>query len=81
MALVLVNFARPVIRDGRRTGPARLLLSGALVTLFALAIIVWNVSAIVIVIGAACLGVALYTPGKLAVEETANASEKRQDVS
>ncbi|MGH2517119.1 MAG: chromate transporter, partial [Ktedonobacterales bacterium] len=76
MMLVLVNFARPIVRDGRRTGPARLLLSGGLVTVFAVAIIVWNVSAIFIVIGAACLGVAFYTPGKTAVKETANASEK-----
>jgi chromate transporter len=70
MALVLVNFAQPITRGWRQTGLFRLLLSGVLVAIFAVAVIRWNVSAIIIVIAAACLGVLLYTPGRMTGRKT-----------
>lgn len=80
MLLVLINFARPILRSGRQAGPSRLLLSGALVTVFAVAIIRWNISAIVIVIGAAYLGVLFYTPGRTAGWKTSEKDDQRREL-
>lgn len=59
MALVLLNFARPLVRGGRNAGPGlpRLLAKGAIVLAIALAVILANLSAIVVVIAAALVGV------------------------
>lgn len=62
MALVAVNFAQPIIRARTAAGPLYLWICAALVLIFAVAIIVWNVSAIVIVLSAALLGVAFFAP-------------------
>jgi chromate transporter len=80
MALVLVNFAQPITRGWRQTGLFRLLLSGALVTVFAVAVIRWNVSAIVIVIGAACLGVLLYTPVRATTWKTSEKDDQQREL-
>lgn len=64
MMLVAVNFARPLFRERATAGPLYLWMSGALAIGIAVAIILWNVSAIVVVLGAAGLGMLSFTPRK-----------------
>lgn len=62
MALVLVNFARPVVSDALRGSRARALLYLILTLLGAALVIVLNVSAIFILIGMALLGAFAFAP-------------------
>ncbi len=62
MALVAVNFARPLVRDSAILGRWYLWAAAGLVALFAGAIIVWNVSAIVIVLVSAVVGLLCFAP-------------------
>jgi chromate transporter len=62
MLLVAVNFARPIIRERTVMGPAYLWVCAALVLVIALAIILWNISAIVAVLGAALFGIVFFAP-------------------
>lgn len=62
MALVAVNFARPLVRESGSARSVALWGGGALVVIFALALIVWNVSAMVVVLSAALLGVVFFAP-------------------
>ena len=62
MALVAVNFARPLFRRGANTGLWRIVLTPALALAGGLAVIRFNVSAIAIVIAAALLGALLFAP-------------------
>ncbi|HEX9037682.1 MAG TPA: chromate transporter [Ktedonobacterales bacterium] len=62
MALVALNFARPLFQRGVSGGKARTALTGALALASALAVIIFNVSAIVIVIASALLGGLLFAP-------------------
>ncbi len=64
MMLVLYNFARPLVREGRRTGLSRGLAQVALTLLCAVLVIAFNVSAIVIVLGLAVLGAFAFAPRK-----------------
>ena len=61
MLLVLVNFARPIVRGSRGTDVRKLLAKGALVLAIAAAVIFANLSAIVVVIGAALIGVVFFS--------------------
>lgn len=61
MLLVLVNFAQPIVRDGRKTGKVGLLAKGALALAVALGVIVGNLSAIVVVVAAALVGVVIFS--------------------
>lgn len=65
MALVAVNFMRPIIRERAIMGPSYLWMSAALMFVVALAIIIWSVSAIVIVLGAALFGIIFFAPRKI----------------
>lgn len=62
MVLVAVNFARPIIRERATMGTVYLGVCAALVLVIALAIILWNVSAIVAVLGAALFGIIFFAP-------------------
>jgi chromate transporter len=62
MALVALNFARPLFKRGAITGEARVALTVALALASALAVIVFNLSAIVVVIVSALLGALLFRP-------------------
>lgn len=56
MLLVGLNFALPLIRRGRKEGIVYLLMSGALVVIFALAVILLKLSVIVVILSAIVLG-------------------------
>lgn len=60
MAVVALDFARPVARGARRDGPIALYAGIVLVTAGALAIIVAGLSAIVLLLGMALLGALLF---------------------
>ncbi len=62
MALVAVNFARPLFRRGADTSLGRIALTVVLALAGGLAVILFNVSAILIVIAAALLGALLFKP-------------------
>lgn len=62
MALVAVNFARPLFQRGADTGPLRIALTAILALAGGLAVIIFNVSAIIVVIGCALLGALLFAP-------------------
>lgn len=62
MLLVAYNFARPFIRDARRAQPLYAATIAAFVLVSAVAIITFNVSAIVIVPGMAIIGALLLSP-------------------
>ncbi|MFI5274244.1 MAG: chromate transporter [Ktedonobacterales bacterium] len=62
MAMVTVNFMRPLIRDRHSVGRFYLWAAGALAIVLALAIIALNISAIVVVLSAAGLGVLFFAP-------------------
>ncbi len=62
MLIVALNFARPFIRDARRARPLYALAIAAVVLVSALALIIFNVSAIVIVPGMAIVGALLLSP-------------------
>jgi chromate transporter len=64
MMLVAVNFVLPIVRERAAMGPLYLWVSAALVIVIALAIIRWNVSAIVVVLGAAIFGIVFFVPRK-----------------
>lgn len=64
MILVLYNFARPLVQEGRRAGLPRGLAYLALTLLCAVLVIAFNVSAIVIVLGLAILGAFAFSPRK-----------------
>lgn len=82
MLLVLYNFARPLIHDGRRAGLPRGLAYIALTLLCAWLVIAFNVSAIVIVLGLAVLGAFAFaprkTPGGAPVEDVVTAEEEAE---
>jgi chromate transporter len=61
MLLVVVNFARPIIRERATMGPSYLWVGAALLLVIALAIILWHVSVIVAVLGAALFGIVFFT--------------------
>ena len=75
MLLVAVNFARPIIRESTVIGPSYLWMCAALTLVIAVAIIRWNVSAIVAVLGAALFGIIFFAPRKIAARP---ATEKRE---
>ena len=75
MLLVAVNFARPIIRERTVMGPSYLWMCAALTLVIAVAIIRWNVSAIVAVLGAALFGIIFFAPRKIAARP---ATEKRE---
>jgi chromate transporter len=62
MAVVGLNFARPIIREARREGGWAIALAAALVAAGAAALIVLKLSVIVVLVGLALIGVACYTP-------------------
>lgn len=62
MALVVVNFARPIVQARATLGPWYVVAGAALAVLFAFAIIVWQVSAIVVVLCAAAVGALIFVP-------------------
>lgn len=64
MMLVLVNFARPLVQSARTDRRALTLLGLALTLLSAVAVIVFNVSAILIVVGLAVIGAFIFAPRK-----------------
>ncbi len=68
MLLVLVNFARPLIHSARKDGRALTLLGIALTLLSAVAVIAFNVSAILIVVGLAIIGAFVFAPRKRPAE-------------
>lgn len=61
MLLVCLNFARPLLRRGRQEGLPSVAMSAVLVSAGALAIILLGLSAIVVVLGAAALGIACFS--------------------
>jgi chromate transporter len=60
--LVALNAARPLIREHATAGPQYGELSVALVLVITLALTVLNVSAVVVVLGAAGLGMVVFPP-------------------
>jgi chromate transporter len=69
MLLVGLNFALPLIRNGSKEG-VRVLLAYAVLTLASmLAIIVLNLSVIVVVLGAVLLGILFFSPRPAAPEQ------------
>lgn len=60
MLLVGLNFALPLIRRGYKEGIIYLLISGALVAAFALAVLVLKLSVIVVVLSAVVLGALIF---------------------
>lgn len=80
MALVAVNFARPLVRERGPRKSLALWASGALVVVLALALIVWNVSAMVVVLGAALLGVVFFAPREQSSASVTHLPERTADV-
>lgn len=76
MALVAVNFARPLVRRGADNGPLRIALTAVLALAGGVAVIVFNVSAIAVVIAAMLLGALLYAPRPSAKLPTPDASNE-----
>jgi chromate transporter len=64
MLVVAYNFARPFIRDARRSRLLYAVTISAFVLVGALAIIVFNVSAIVVIPGLAIVGALLLSPAR-----------------
>lgn len=62
MGVVLVNFAKPLVRARNAAGVFFRWGAVPLVVILALAIIVWNVSAVLVVLGAALLGIIFFAP-------------------
>ncbi|HEY7348084.1 MAG TPA: chromate transporter [Ktedonobacterales bacterium] len=62
MLLVGLNFARPILERLYKVGFRYVLASGALIIASALVVILFNLSVIVVVLGAACLGAAFFAP-------------------
>ena len=62
MAVVTVNFARPLIDARAALGWRYVWISAALAVIFALAVIAWNVSAIAVVLCAAVFGTLFFAP-------------------
>lgn len=60
MLVVAINFVRPLIRRGRQAGPLTLVGFAAMICATAVAIIVYNVPAILVLLGAACLGILVF---------------------
>jgi len=79
MALVAVNFAQPLVRGRASAGRFYLWACGGLVAGFALAVIVWNVSAIVVVLGAAVVGIVFFAP-RATADAPAHAADIPSDV-
>ncbi|MGH2346927.1 MAG: chromate transporter [Chloroflexota bacterium] len=71
MAVVGLNFARPVIREARREGRRAIALAAALVAAGAAALIVLKLSVVIVLVGLALLGVGLYTPWRRPVPRQA----------
>lgn len=79
LALVAVNFIHPIVRERAIMGPSYLWMSAGLVLVIALAVILWNISAIVVVLGAAALGILFFTPRKAPVHGDNNV-QQGQDI-
>ncbi len=62
MLLVGLNFARPLMQKAAKSGRRAVLLGSGLVIASALAIILLNVSVIVVVLGSLCLGALFFSP-------------------
>lgn len=77
MALVAVNFARPLVRERGAARSLALWGSGALVVVLARALIVWNVSAMVVVLGAALLGIVFFAPREIPSVSSGQAMERK----
>jgi chromate transporter len=60
MLLVGLNFALPLVRRGYKEGIFYLLISGALIIVFALAVILLKLSVIVVVLSAVVLGALIF---------------------
>ena len=60
MLLVGLNFALPLIRRGYKEGIIYLLISGALVAAFALAVLVLKLSVIIVIVSAVVLGALIF---------------------
>ncbi len=69
MAVVGLNFARPIIREARREGGRAIALAAVLVGAGAAALIVLKLSVIVVLAGLALIGVACYTPWRRPLAE------------
>lgn len=76
MALVAVNFARPLLRRSAANGPLRIALTAVLAVAGGLAVIIFNVSAIVIVIAAALIGALLFASAPPAAPSTVPAAPR-----
>lgn len=62
MLLVLYTFVKPLVQSGRRAGWTQALLSLGLTLVSAVAVIAFNVSAIVVIVVLAALGAFLFAP-------------------
>lgn len=76
MALVAYNFAQPIIQRGWKEGPLPLGVSGAVMLVCALALILAGLSVAVVVVGAALLGVLIFTPWRAAAPDCAAHEER-----
>jgi chromate transporter len=74
MLLVGLNFARPLLAHARKAGFRALLVSGALIVASALVILLWQVSVFVIILGAACVGAAFFSPRRVALPQATQES-------
>jgi chromate transporter len=71
MGVVAVGFARPLIRRAQKEGVQSLSFSVTIMLLSALALIIFKLPAIAVLVGAAVLGVAVFTPWRIATPEVA----------
>jgi chromate transporter len=60
MLLVGLNFARPIMRKAREEGIVSIVLNGALIVVFALAVILLKLSVVVVILSAIVLGALLF---------------------
>jgi chromate transporter len=65
MAVVTVNFARPLVAARATLGRQFVWISAVLAAIFALAIIAWNVPAIAVVLCAAVFGTLFFAPRRI----------------
>jgi chromate transporter len=65
MAVVTVNFARPLVAARATLGWRFVWISAVLAAIFALAIIAWNVPAIAVVLCAAVFGTLFFAPRRI----------------
>jgi chromate transporter len=69
MLLVGLNFARPLLERAKKAGVRTLLVGGALIAASALVIILLKVTVFIIILGAACVGAAFFSPRRVALPQ------------